>query len=326
MTNPIIAELRRGGVVESLHRGAFAVVDAHGSVIAKAGAFKETFFPRSAIKAFQCLPMIESGVAKAFNLNDEEIALCCASHGGEAEHVRVARAILAKVGIAETCYECGAHFPTERHAANVLIRAGEKPLAVHNNCSGKHSGMLALAKHLCATLEGYVAPDHPVQLAVADCLSRYTGVDVAKAPRGIDGCSVPTWALPMDKIAMAFAKLCDPQNISARWIVNAVRANPFLIAGTGRFDTKIMQAVPRLFIKVGAEGVFCGCIPHAGLGFALKCDDGAVRGAEVAVAEMLAHLSVWTEAEKAELEAFAREPLHNWRKLYVGEISAALLG
>src|SRR5664279_1401221 len=156
MTNPVIAELRRGGVAESRHRGAYAVVDAGGTLIAKAGAYKEAFFARSAIKGFQCLPLIESGGAKAFNLNDEEIALCCASHGGETEHVRVARAILAKAGIAETCYECGAHFPTERHAANVLIRASEKPLSVHNNCSGKHAGMLALAKYVGAPLEGYV--------------------------------------------------------------------------------------------------------------------------------------------------------------------------
>ena len=270
MTNPIIAVLRRADVVESLHRGAYAVSDAGGAVIAKAGAYQEAFFPRSAIKAFQCLPLIESG------------------------------------------------------AANDLVRANQKPLAVHNNCSGKHAGMLTLAKHLGASLEGYVLPGHPVQLVVADCLSRYCGVDVSKAPRGIDGCSVPTWAVPMDKLALAFAKLCDPANAGAQWIIRAARAHPFLIAGTGRFDTKIMQAVPRLFIKVGAEGVFCGCIPHAGLGFALKCDDGATRGAEVAVAQMLAHLNVWTDAEKAELEALAREPLHNWRKLYVGELQAAL--
>ena len=324
MTNPIIAVLRRADIVESQHRGAYAVSDAGGAVIAKAGAYQEAFFPRSAIKAFQCLPLIESGAAKAFNLNDEEIALCCASHGGEAEHVRVARSILAKAGIGETSYECGAHFPTTRSAANDLVRANQKPLAVHNNCSGKHAGMLALAKHLGVSLENYVLPEHPVQRAVADCLSRYCGFDVSKAPCGIDGCSVPTWAVPMDKLAQGFAKLCDPANAAAQWIIRAARAHPFLIAGTGRFDTKIMQAVPRLFIKVGAEGVFCGCIPHAGLGFALKCDDGATRGAEVAVAQMLAHLNVWTDAEKAELEALAREPLHNWRKLYVGELQAAL--
>ena len=125
MTNPIIAVLRRADVVESLHRGAYAVVDAGGAVITKAGAYQEAFFPRSAIKAFQCLPLIESGAAEAFNLNDEEIALCCASHGGEAEHVRVARSILAKAGISETCYECGAHYPSARSAANDLVRADQ---------------------------------------------------------------------------------------------------------------------------------------------------------------------------------------------------------
>ena len=322
MSNPIIAELRRGQIVESSHRGAYVVVDALGAVVAKAGDFEELFFPRSAIKAFQCLPLIESGAAAAFKLNDEEIALCCSSHNGEAEHVRVARSILAKAGIAEICYECGAHFPTAREAANALIRADEKPLAVHNNCSGKHAGMLALAKHFGAPLEGYTKFDHPVQQAVVQCLTHFTGVDVSKAPRGIDGCSVPTWALPMGKLAQGFAKLADPTNIPAKWIIRAAKAYPFLIAGTDRFDTKIMQAVPRLFIKVGAEGVFCGCIAHAGLGFALKCDDGAMRGAEVAVAEMLSQLNVWTEAEKAELEAFSREPLHNWRKLNVGEVIA----
>lgn len=324
MINPIIAELRRGPMVESYHRGTYAVVDAGGTVVFKAGGFDEVFFPRSAIKAFQCLPLIESGAAEALNLNDEEIALCCASHGGEAEHVRVARSILAKAEIAETCYECGAHFPTSREAANSLITSGEQPLAVHNNCSGKHAGMLALAKHLGSELEGYVLPDHPVQKAVSDCLSHYIGVDMSKAARGIDGCSVPTWAVPMDRLALAFARLCDSENAAAQWIIRAARAHPFLIAGTGRFDTKIMQAVPRLFIKVGAEGVFCGCIPHAGLGFALKCDDGAMRGAEVAVAEMLANLDVWTDDEKVELKSFAHEPQLNWRKLNVGELKAAL--
>ena len=325
MINPIIAELRRGPVVESLHRGAYAVVDTKGSVVAKTGAFDEAFFPRSAIKAFQCLPLIESGGARAFNLNDEEIALCCASHNGEAQHVRVARSILSKAAILESCFACGAHYPSAREAANDLVRTGEKPLAVHNNCSGKHAGMLALAKHLGASLEGYVQREHPVQQAVARCLEEYTGVDVAHAPCGIDGCSVPTWALPMHKLAKAFALLCDPRNASAQWIIRAVRNNPFLVAGTGRFDTKIMQAVPRLFIKVGAEGVFCGAIPHAGFGFALKCDDGATRGAEVAVAEMLGRLDIWTEPEQVAIAAFAREPLSNWRNLNVGELCSVPL-
>jgi L-asparaginase II len=323
--NPVIAEVFRGPMVESRHRGAFAVADTNGRIVASAGNFKEVFFPRSAIKAFQCLPLIESGGAARFDLDDAEIALCCASHAGEPEHVRVARSILAKAGIAEACYECGAHMPTAREACYDLVRKGEKPQAVHNNCSGKHAGMLALAKHLNAPLEGYVLPTHPVQQAVAECLSRYCEVDVSAAPVGTDGCSVPTWAVPMDKIARGFARLAKMSNAASQWIIRAARAHPFLIAGTGRFDTKVMQAVPRLFIKVGAEGVFCGSVPHAGLGFALKCDDGATRGAEVAAAHMLAALDVWSKEERATLQAFAREHLTNWRKLDVGDVVATAL-
>jgi L-asparaginase II len=323
--NPVIAEVFRGPMAESRHRGAFAVADQNGRIVVRAGAFNGIFFPRSAIKAFQCLPLIESGAAARFGLNDAEIALCCSSHAGESEHVHVVRSILAKAGIDEICFECGAHMPTAREATYDLVRKGEKPLQVHNNCSGKHAGMLALANHLGVTLLGYVLPDHPVQRVVADCLERYCDVDLTQAPVGTDGCSVPTWALRMDRLAMGFARLTDSGNEAAQWIIRAARAHPFLIAGTGRFDTRIMQAVPRLFIKVGAEGVFCGSIPHAGLGFALKCDDGATRGAEVAAAHMLAGLDVWDQAERETLQAFAREHLTNWRKLDVGDVVAATL-
>ena len=322
MANPVIAELIRGTEVESRHRGAFVVVNQTGTVMNAAGDYSAAFFPRSAIKAFQCLPVIESGAAARFNLNDEEIALCCSSHNGEPEHVRVARSILKKAGIPEACFECGAHMPSATEAAYQLVRQGEKPQQVHNSCSGKHAGMLALAKYLAAPLEGYIKREHPVQRTVAACLARFSGVDVSAAPYGIDGCSVPSWALPMDKVALAFARLGTAQEAGPRQIIAAARAHPFLIAGTNRFDTKAMQAIPRLFIKVGAEGVFCGCIPHAGLGFALKCDDGAMRGAEVAVSQMLENLSIWTAQEQETLHKLAHQPLTNWRKIHVGDIHA----
>jgi len=323
MSNPVIADVTRGGVVESQHRGYFAVCDAAGKLVASAGNVVTPFFPRSAIKAFQALPLLESGGADRFGLNDEEIALCCSSHNGEPEHVRVARSILAKAGIDEACYECGAHMPSSREATYELVRHNEKPLQVHNNCSGKHAGMLALAKQLGAPLEGYVRFEHPVQQAVADCLARYTGENVKKAPRGIDGCSVPTWALPLQSVALAFARL-GQGDANCQRIIKAATSHPFLVAGTGRFDTKIMAAIPRLFIKVGAEGVFCGCIPHAGLGFALKCDDGTVRGAEVAIAQILGKLDCWTPEEQKILATFATEHLINWRKLDVGDVRAAV--
>lgn len=322
MINPVIANVFRGAIVESSHRGAFAVVNLQKQIVAQSGDIQTPIFPRSAIKAFQCLPLIESGGAARFKLNDEEIALCCSSHNGEAEHVRVAHSILQKAGCDEMSYECGAHMPSSKEATFELVREGKQPRQIHNNCSGKHAGMLALATHLGIASKDYVKVEHGVQRKVAEILQRYCEVNIADAPMGIDGCSVPNWAMPLYNTALGFAKLCDTKNQSAAWIIRAARSHPFMIAGTNRFDTKVMQAVPRLFIKVGAEGVFCGCIPHAGLGFALKCDDGATRGAEVAVAKVLAELDVWTSEEKQILLNFASEQLTNWRKIAVGQISA----
>ncbi len=322
MTNPIIAEVTRGSVVESRHRGAYVVCDAAGKVLLADGDRETPIFPRSAIKAFQCLPVIESGAADAFGFNDEEIALCCSSHNGEAEHVRVASSILRKAGIAETCYECGAHWPSHRQAAFDLVRAGENPRDIHNNCSGKHAGMLALAKHLGVDIKNYVNPDHPVQRAISKTIESLCDVDLATAPIGVDGCSVPTWAMPLKNLALGFARLSS--NRAGSRIIKAVSSHPFMVAGTGKFDTKIMQAIPRLFVKYGAEGVCCGSIPAAGFGFALKIDDGAARAVEVAAALMLELLNVWSAEELNHLQSFQRETMSNWRKIEVGELYAKL--
>jgi L-asparaginase II len=320
--NPIIAEVMRGGIVESQHRGAFVVMDRQQRIVATAGDIKRPIFPRSAIKAFQALPLLESGAAKVFDLTDAEVALTCSSHDGETMHVTTARSILHKCSCGEQHLECGAHWPTDRQSANKLLLDGHKPSALHNNCSGKHAGMIASCMHLGFNPKSYVELDHPLQRAIAQHMSEICEVKLDEAPVGIDGCSVPTWAYPLHNMALGFARLTDPTFASGQRIISAARGHPELIAGTHRFDTKIMQAVPRLFIKVGAEGVFCGCIPHAGLGFALKSDDGAMRGAEVAIAAVLAGLSVWTDAEQGALNTFAREPLANWRLREVGLVRA----
>lgn len=322
--NPVIAQVTRGGIVESLHHGAFAVSDGSGAIVAAAGNIDAPVFPRSAIKAFQCLPLIESGAAERFGLNDEEIALCCSSHNGEPGHLRVAASILAKSGNSEACYECGAHWPHERKDVIALAKAGEEPRAIHNNCSGKHAGMLALARHLGAAAEGYVQLGHPVQTAVAEAMGRFCDVDLATAPVGTDGCSVPTWAFPLRNMARGFARLTTPSCDAGQWIIRAVRNHPFLVAGTNRYDTEIMQKIPRLFIKVGAEGVYCGCIAHAGMGFALKCEDGAFRAAEAAISAVLLSLDVWTSEERAILAGHANVTLKNWRGIEVGSVRATL--
>ncbi len=319
LANPILAEITRGQTVESVHRGAFAIANANGEIVQQKGNITHPIFPRSSVKAFQCVPLIESGAADRFGFTDEDIALACSSHNGEAEHVRVAASMLAKVGLDESAYECGNQWPDRMDDKSTLIKASQGPRAIHNNCSGKHAGMLALAKHLGAPLQDYVKREHPVQQAVADALDRYCDADTSNADWGIDGCSVPTWAMPLEKLAKGFAKLLASGNSTGVRIVNAARAHPFLIAGTNKFDSKIMQAVPRLFIKVGAEGVYCGAIPHAGLGFALKIDDGAVRGAEVAIANVLQALDCWTAEEKSAIAGFTHSTMKNWRKLEVGE-------
>jgi L-asparaginase II len=330
MTNPVLVEVSRGGIVESSHTGAYAVVDGEGKLVASAGDITTPVYPRSAIKALQCLQVIESGAADHYGFSDEEIALICSSHNGEPRHVAAARSMLAKAGLTEEAYECGAHWPEAAQASRDLARAGAEPGQVHNNCSGKHAGMLAVAQQRAVDHHGYTKREHEVQRGIARTLTELCDVDLDIAPCGIDGCSVPTWAIPLRNLALGFARFVSGKGLSparqaaAARIIAAVRANPFMVAGTGRFCTHLMTEVPRAFVKTGAEGVFCGVVPHAGLGLALKCDDGAGRAAEAAFAALLASLDVWTLDEREKLESFSHRTLKNWRKFKVGELRAVM--
>jgi L-asparaginase II len=325
MSNPVLVHVTRGGMVESRHRGLFAVVDEGGGLVVGVGEIARPVYPRSAIKAFQALPMVETA-ADRFGFTDAEIALACASHSGEPEHVRLARGMLAKLGLSESDLECGAHSPYDNAAQHALAAAGESPGRIHNNCSGKHAGMLALALALGAEPKGYTQASHPVQRAIAAALHELCGIDPQTQPRGIDGCSVPTWAMPLKAWARGFSRFASGAGLArerrraAGRIIAAVRAHPFLVAGSERFCTRLMQAVPRAFVKTGAEGVFCGAVPHAGFGIAVKCDDGAGRAAEVIMAALLAHLPVWTAEEQARLRGFATVPLTNRAGVEVGDI------
>jgi L-asparaginase II len=327
MSNPVLVHVTRGGIVESRHRGAFAVVDAGGNLAVALGDIASPIFPRSAIKAFQALPMVEMA-ADRFGFTDAEIALACASHSGEPEHVRGARAMLARLGLSDADLECGAHWPYDAEAQHALAAAGERPGAIHNNCSGKHAGMLALALALGADPKGYTDVSHPVQRMIAATLRDLCGIDPAAQPCGTDGCSVPTWAMPLEAWAQGFARFASGTGFpperqrASRRIMAAVRNHPFMVAGSERFCTRLMQAVPRAFVKTGAEGVFCGAVPHAGFGLAVKCDDGAGRAAEAIMAALLAHLPAWTPEEEAHLRSFATVPVTNRAGLEVGELRA----
>ena len=330
MTNPVFVEAMRGGRVESRHRGAIAVSDAKGKLVLALGDVEAAVFPRSAVKALQALPLVESGAADKYKLSGAEIALACSSHSGENIHVATARAMLAKCGLDGSALECGAHWPLDAAASRALAASGAAPSALHNNCSGKHAGFLCFA---CATgdaTKGYVKYDHDAQRQVRAALGEMTKLDLDAAPWGIDGCAIPTYAIPLSALALAFARFGTGEGLSAgraaaaRRIRAACAAHPHLVAGTGRFDTLITTALgARAFVKTGAEGVYCGALPELGLGIALKCDDGARRAAEVAMAATIDRFLPLGDSQRALLAPLLSPVLYNWNGEPIGALRAS---
>lgn len=326
---PILVETTRGDMVESRHRGVAVVVDAAGKVVMSWGDVDTPVYPRSAIKPLQALPLIESGAADAHGLGDEEIALACASHGGEPIHVDTVTAWLDRAGLSVEDLECGAHPPSYRPAARALQISGTAPDAAHNICSGKHAGMLSTACHLGEPTKDYVKFRHPVQQRLLGLLEMMCGVDLSAAPRGIDGCSIPTIAIPLGNIAVAMAKLADPVALpsaraeAATRICRAMAAAPHMVAGTGRFCTEVIEVTGGdAIIKTGAEGVFCAALPGLGLGIALKIHDGATRASQVAMAAILQRLGILDQARSARLADRLKVPLRNCNGIHVGDIRA----
>ncbi len=335
--NPILVEVLRGSEVESLHRGALAVVDADGVLHTALGDIERPIFPRSAVKLLQALPLVESGAAERFGLSDEELALACASHGGEAQHVRTAASMLAKAGVDVQALECGAHWPYYDGAIKAMAAAGEAPSALHNNCSGKHAGFVCLGCLMAddqdrrAFLSGYVKPGHPVMREVTASLQSSTGWNLATTPVGTDGCSIPTYAIPLRHLAHAFARtgtgtgLRPGQAAAAKRLREAVARAPDMVAGTGRFDSRVMAHFrERVFCKVGAEGVYCAALPELGLGVAVKMDDGnTARACEVVMAGLIEALLPLDESDRAFMASFSHLTLKNWNGIEVGRLQPA---
>lgn len=326
MNNPILVEVLRGNLVESRHRGAVAVADVDGGTVLAIGDVATPIFPRSAVKALQALPLVESGAADRYGFGDEELALACASHSGEPEHVAVVTRMLAKAGLDAAALRCGAHWPIAQPALVELARAGE-PSALHNNCSGKHAGFLCVACANGIEHTDYWRPQHPVQREVRAMLEQMTGATLSDDRRAIDGCSVPTWAIPPQNLAHAFAKFGTGRGLAPERACAAARLRaacahkPWHVAGTGRFCTEIMELFgARVFVKTGAEGVYCGALPEEGLGIAIKCDDGAGRAAQAIMAAIIARFLPLDDAERAALMRFSRPTLRNWNGFEVGAL------
>ncbi len=328
--NPVLVEVVRGEMVESRHRGTFAVADVEGRIVLSAGDFERDVYPRSAIKPLQALALVESGAADAFNVDDKELAVACASHQGDAAHTEVVQAWLARIGRSGDDLECGAHLPYGEASAHALIRAGKSAETLHNNCSGKHAGFLTLAKQLGVAPKGYIKFEHPVQQSILGILEMLSGLDLRSAPRAIDGCGIPQYAMPLENLALAMARLADPvdqperrQAACAR-VRDAMTAEPLMVAGTGRFCTQIIEATAgRALVKTGAEGVFCAALPELGLGLALKIDDGATRASQVATGAVLRRLGVLDDETAQGLSHLLTPELHNRAGTLVGEIRPA---
>jgi L-asparaginase II len=315
-------------MVESRHRGTYAVIDRGGRVLDARGDIDRRVYPRSAIKPLQALALVASGAADAFAVTDEEIALACASHSGEPRHVEAVRAWLDRLGLREDDLECGAHAPGHAPSLMALHRDGRAPSQAHNNCSGKHTGMLTACRHLGLTTRGYIAWDHPLQRRIAGILGELCDVDADAAPRGIDGCGLPQIGLPLRALALGYARFGAPDGLpharACQRIAASMIAHPFMVAGTDRFCTRaLIAARGKVVLKTGAEGVYLAAVPARGMAIAIKIDDGAGRAAEVVMARLMLEWGALDPQARDDVEALTRPPVVNVAGLSVGAIAPA---
>lgn len=327
MQNPVTVEVTRGNLVESRHRGLGVVVDGAGRTVFSFGDAEAGIFPRSSCKAMQALPLIESGAADAYGFGNAELAFSCASHSGEDRHVEMAASMLAKAGRDVSALECGAHWSSDQAALIHQARTIDQPSALHNNCSGKHSGFVCACVHSGTPVEGYVGYDHPLQREIRDVMQSLTGAVLGADNCGTDGCSIPTYAVPLKGLAHGFAKMLTGEGLSAsrakasRRLIDACMAEPFYVAGTGRACTKLMELAPgKIFAKTGAEGVFVAALPEQGLAMAVKCEDGTTRAAEAMIFALIARYFEKGGEIETKLMGMANRQMKNWNGVHVGDV------
>ena len=313
----------RGNSVESFHRVHAAAVNACDTLLAGSGDPELLTFWRSCAKPFQIIPLLECGGFDALGWGDAELALACASHGGEPEHVAVVESMLRTLGLEEGDLACGPQEPLSPRGAKIARDSGVRIKRTHNNCSGKHTAMLALAQHHGWSIEGYERADHPVQLAMLNQVALWTGVRPSEIDVAVDGCGAAVFGLPLDRMARAFARLGAAagrgEEIPAR-IINAMTRNPFLIGGTDRFDSVLMEETEgRILSKVGAEGVHSAVILDSSVGVAVKVEDGSPRAQYPAMIRVLQELDALPERLPPRLAEILRKPIRNSRGDIVGE-------
>lgn len=314
----------RGAVVESRHRVHAAVVDENGALIGGARDPSYVTAWRSCAKPFQAMPFLESGGFDSLGWGDDQLALSCASHGGEPEHVVLAETMLSDIGMEEGDLACGPHEPLSTRGVRALRDSGARPSRLHNNCSGKHAAMLARAHTAGWHAFGYEREEHPVQRCCLEAVAKWSELPQSEIGRAVDGCGAVVFSLPIENMARAYANLAragrDDDEVAGR-IVHAMQTRPFLIGGTDRFDSILIEETEGAVIaKIGAEGVHSVAVPARGLGLAVKVEDGAQRAQTAAVVRLLQHLDVLPSALPDRLGEFVRRPIRNTRGEVVGEL------
>ena len=328
--NPILVEIYRGDVIESYHRGAICLVDRHEKVIYSEGDIHQLCYPRSALKFFQQIPLIRSGAADAFGFTEEELAVMCGSHNGEEEHLRVVDSILTKIGLDRSALKCGPQYPSDRKSANALIAKGEKPQAIHNNCSGKHAGFLAYAVFLSADTESYLEANHPTQKEIRRCVAEFHSLKEEELPLALDGRSAPIYAIPVYQQALGYMRLANPEFGDAKTreacdrLIQAARKYPFLIAGSGRYCTDLIQhCESELIGKTGAEGIYSISFHQRILGACIKIDDGKMLPQYNVAQKLVAQSGLFNADQLNPLTPYLNNTIRNYNKWETGRIQVS---
>jgi len=318
--NPILVELMRGGITESFHRGVVCVVDEQGDIIFSIGDVKQVCYPRSALKYVQHIPLLSSGIFDHFNFTHKELSLMCGSHNGEAQHVEVVNGILEKIDFDNSVLACGAQNPTRKSDWINLIKNGEFAHAVHNNCSGKHAGFLAYNAFYQLEASGYLSSDFELQKKIKECVARFAELEVTELIEGLDGCSAPTYAMPVYNQALMYKNLVAPSDVlsddekqAAKRVISAVAEFPEMIAGTKRYCTDLMAVTNgRIIGKTGADGVYCLAIPEKKWGISIKVDDGKM-GPQYQIAQaVLLELGLLSTEEADKLNPYYEFDIPNF--------------
>lgn len=321
MSNPVLIERRRGSIIESFHAGSICLVNLEGETIFSLGDINQISFTRSALKPFQTIPLIETGAADAFELTEREIAVTCGSHNAEAEHLEMVNSILFKIGLEKASLKCGPQVPTGRIPRNEMRTSGAKPEDIHNNCSGKHAGFLALCMHMGWSTEDYLEEKHPIQVLIKSTCAELFEIEENDFILGEDGCSAPNYATSLYQQALGYKNLvsnnhCIERNSSCKRIVDACLNYPLMVAGRERYCTEIIKASEgRVLGKTGADGVFCMAFPELGFGCGIKIDDGKM-GPQYFVAHAIIR-ALGIEL-KDSLSQYHQAPIKNWNKHDVG--------